>query len=208
MECQLRNLASTLVTVLAIGAPAAESPNVIFDMDTVRHRPGEAVNSAQQKVPVGSVELVNGKFGKAVQFSFAGVGPGFMTASVQASPNWNRADGFSFYVKGDGSTNWAGLELIDRDDYSLRYGYCFPLDSTEWRKMAVRWRDLTPELAGPLVDAERGYAPARFGIWASWISRRSFVRQAVRIRRCSENTGPGTKLTWGRRGTIWSQPRC
>jgi lysophospholipase L1-like esterase len=166
-------VASALVVLVGLNASAAEGANVIFDMDSVRHRPGEAVNSAQQKVPVGTVELVSGKVGKAVQFSFAGVGPGFMTASVQATPDWDRAEGFSFYVKGDGSTNWAGLELIDRNDYSLRYGYCFPLDSTDWRKIMVPWRDLTPELAGPLMDAARGYAPSGlgnfwFGKWFYW----------------------------------------
>jgi hypothetical protein len=71
-------------------AQPATSGKVILDMDSVRHRPGEVKNKDQQTVPVGTVELVEGKFGKAVRFSFAGdLGAGFMTASVSATPEWD-----------------------------------------------------------------------------------------------------------------------
>jgi lysophospholipase L1-like esterase len=86
-----------------------------------------------------------------------------MTARVRANEAWDRAAGFSFWVKGDGSSNFGGIELIDRDNFSLRYAYCFPIHSTNWQKIIVPWSDLTPELAGPLVDAAHGYAPSHFG---------------------------------------------
>jgi lysophospholipase L1-like esterase len=140
----------------------AES-NVIFDMDQVVHQPGE-VTVDGKKVPAGSAELVDGKFGKAVRFSFVeNARGGFMTARVRPTEAWDQAEGFSFWVKGDGSSHWGGIELIDRDDFSLRYGYCFPINSTEWRKVVVPWSDLTPELTGPLVDVNKGYAPSHFG---------------------------------------------
>jgi lysophospholipase L1-like esterase len=157
---------------------------IIFDMDSVRHRAGEVTTENQQKVPIGSAELVDGKIGKAVHFSFrGGLGPGFMTAPATGSSYWDQAEGFSFYVKGDGSTNWAGLELIDREDYSLRYGYCFPLDSIEWRKIVVPWRDLIPELAAPLIDPRMGYAPSRFGnFWfGKWFYWRDYPAHAFAI---------------------------
>lgn len=164
--------------------------SVLFDMDTIRHQPGE-VAQGEKKTPIGTVELVDGKFNKAVRFSFGSdLGPGFMTASVHGNPEWDRAAGFSFYVKGDGSTNFAGLEWIDRDDYSLRYGFCFSIESTEWHKVVVRWRDLIPELSAPLVDAHSGYSPSKFGNlwvgkWFYWhdYPAHSFVVDQVSLER-------------------------
>ena len=153
-------------------------------METVRHKPTEITDKAKQKVPVGTAGLVEGKVGKAVQFSFAGgLGAGFMTAGGKATPDWDRSAGFSFYLKGDGSTNWGGIELIDRSDFGLRYGFCFPLDSTEWRRITVPWRDLIPELAGPLVDAGAGYAPSGFGnFWfGKWFYWRDYPAHAFAI---------------------------
>ena len=170
---QNRALWSSVLFLLASSSLWA-AVTAIFDMDTVRHRPSEVTDKNKQKVPIGTLEAVEGKFGKAVQFSFSGgVGAGFMTAAVTATPEWDQAQGFSVYVKGDGSTNWGGLELIDKSDYSLRYGFCFPIDSTEWKKILVSWSDLIPELAGPLVNAQHGYAPSRvgnfwFGKWHYW----------------------------------------
>lgn len=134
-------------------------------MDSARHRPG---TFGKEKTPVGTIEVVPGKVENACRFTFAeGARGGFFTGAVQADEAWDRAAGFSFWLKGDGSPNWGGLELIDRGDYRLRYGYCFPLDSTEWRKITVSWRDLIPELpAGQPVDSRHGYAPSRFGnLW-------------------------------------------
>jgi lysophospholipase L1-like esterase len=143
-------------------------------MDTVRHHPTEVADKNKQKAPIGTAELAPGKFGQAVKFTFAGgLGAGFMTGAVRPTPEWNQAKGFSFYVKGDGSTNWGGLELIDKDNYGLRFGYCFPIESTDWQKITVAWQDLMPELSAPLVDAKNGYAPSRFanfwfGKWFYW----------------------------------------
>ena len=162
---------------LAAFLPAASAQTVILDMDTVRHKPTEVADKDNQKVPAGTVELVEGKFGKACLFSLReAAGPGFMTAWVAATPEWDEAAGLSFWVKGDGSTHWGGLELIDGNDYALRYGYCFPIDSTEWTRVVVPWRDLIPELAGPLVGAKGGFAPSAFrnvwfGKWFYWRER-------------------------------------
>ena len=162
---------------LAAFLPAASAQTVILDMDTVRHKPTEVADKDNQKVPAGTVELVEGKFGKACLFSLReAAGPGFMTVWVAATPEWDEAAGLSFWVKGDGSTHWGGLELIDGNDYALRYGYCFPIDSTEWTRVVVPWRDLIPELAGPLVGAKGGFAPSAFrnvwfGKWFYWRER-------------------------------------
>jgi len=153
-------------------AAAAQDGLTIMDMDTVRHQPTEV---GDPKVPTGTVELVPGHVGQACRFTFIPEArSGFFTAWVNASEAWDQADGISFWVQGDGSESWGGLELIDGDDYALRYGYCFPIDSTEWRKITIPWQDLVPEHpAAPLMDPQTGYKPSRlrnlwFGKWWYW----------------------------------------
>ena len=96
---------------LVVSAANADGPSVIFDMDTIRHQPGTV---GPQKTPIGTVELVEGKVGRACRFSFGTNNQsGFFTASVRPTPAWDLAAGLSFWIKGDGSTNWGGLELIE-----------------------------------------------------------------------------------------------
>lgn len=169
-------IACMMLTVAATGGADKPSEPVIFDMDAVRHLPTEITTEDQRKISCGAAESVDGKFGKAVRFSFVeNARGGFMAAGVGATAGWDAAEGFSFWVEGDGSDAWGGLELIDRDDFGNRYGYCFPIDSTEWRKITVRWRDLTPELASPLVDAKQGYAPSKFGNF--WFGKWQYWRE-------------------------------
>lgn len=158
------------VLLLASGCTAQQT--VILDMDTPVHQPG---TFGDDKAPVGTIEAVPGKFGQACKFSFVeGAKPGFFTKWVTATPEWDQAQGLSFWLKGDGSANWGGLEMIDGENYALRYGYCFPLNSTEWQKIVVPWRDLIPELpAGQPVDPQNGYKPSSFrnlwfGKWYYW----------------------------------------
>ena len=138
------------------------------------HKPGEVTTKDNKKVPAGTVELVDGQFGKACKFTLVeSTSPQFFTAWVNPTDDWDQFDGFSFWVKGDGSKSCGGLEFIDGDDFGLRYGYCFPIQSTEWVKVTVPWSDVVPELSGPPVDAKQGYAPNRFrnvwvGKWFYW----------------------------------------
>jgi len=165
------------------GALAGDSSGVIFDMDTVIHRPTEFANEKGQKQPAGTAESVDGKFGRAVRFTFIeGARGGFMAAAIHPTAQWDQSDGFSFWVKGDGSSNWGGIELVDRDNFALRYGYCFPIDSTEWRKIVVPWRDVIPELAGPLVG-KGGYEPSHFGnFWfGKWFYWRDYPVESFAI---------------------------
>jgi len=165
-----------LATLLLLTAPGwgQESQPTLVDLASLPHKPIEVTTKAGAKVPAGSVELVDGQFGKACKFSFVeSTGSQFFTASVNPQDNWDEYEGFSFWVKGDGSKNCGGLEFIDGENYGLRYGYCFPIDSTDWVKISVPWGDLFPELAGPLVNVDGGYAPGRFrnvwvGKWFYW----------------------------------------
>jgi lysophospholipase L1-like esterase len=168
---RLRWLAIVLGALLSVGG-VAQNALTIMDMDTVKHKPTEV---GEDKKAAGTVELAPGKIGQACRFSFIDdARSGFFTAWVNATPEWDKAAGISFWVQGDGSQSWGGLELIDGENYSLRYGYCFPIDSKEWRKIAVPWRDLVPELpAAALMDPQAGYKPSSlrnvwFGKWWYW----------------------------------------
>jgi lysophospholipase L1-like esterase len=175
-------LAVVAAMLVAPGGVHAQDANqiVLFEMDQAVHKPGQF---GDKKTTVGTVEEVDGKFGKACKFTFvAGASGGFFTAPLRGNADWDKTAGISFWVKGDGSKSWGGVELIDRDDYGLRYAFCFPIDSTEWRKVTVPWRDVLPELSQhtvkeakapgdipefapvPYVSTAAGqYPPSKFG---------------------------------------------
>ncbi len=158
----IRALTAAVMVLLFVnpGWSQTGSP-LLLDPSRVEFKPGEVALKDKTKVPAGTVRIVDGPSGKAYEFSFVeSATPQFFTARVNPTENWDAYAGFSFWVQGDGSKSWGGLEFIDGQDYSLRYGYCFPIDSTDWVKITVAWDDLIPELAAPLVDPNEGYAPA------------------------------------------------
>ena len=122
-------------------------------------------------------ELVEGKNGKAIKFSFdKGASGAFVLGRIKGSADWDTAAGLSFWVKGDGSNHLGGLELIWNNDYAQRYACAFPIDSTEWKKIMVPWRDLLPETSQAGIkplDPKNGNAPSKlgslnFGKWWYW----------------------------------------
>ncbi|MGD0093103.1 MAG: GDSL-type esterase/lipase family protein [Planctomycetota bacterium] len=125
----------------------------------------------------GRLELVEGKVGKALKFSFDDQCSGvFFIGKARGQPEWDAAAGFSFWVQGDGSQHLGGLQFVWNEDYALRYTYAFPIDNTEWKKITVAWRDLVPALPHPnarLIDPKNGNAPSKlgqlwFGKWFFW----------------------------------------
>jgi lysophospholipase L1-like esterase len=180
-------LSSLLTGFLAgqsIRGAETPAPSIIVNLNAVAFQPNEFTDKDNKKVPAGTTEVVDGKFGKAVKFSFVeGASGGFMSARLRPTPQWNQAGGFSFWVKGDGSDHWGGIELIDNNDYGLRYGYCFPINSTDWTKITVPWRDVIPELAGPLINSNGGYAPSGFGslFFGKWFYWRDYPAESYTI---------------------------
>ena len=125
----------------------------------------------------GRAEVVDGHSGKAVKFAFDdGCTNQFCITSLRGTADWDKAAGFSFWVKGDGSKALGGLQFIWNEDYAARYDYAFPIDSTEWRQVKVPWRDLIPVLPGaPLLDPKGSHPPSKlsdlwFGKWWYWKS--------------------------------------
>ncbi|MBA3834114.1 MAG: CIA30 family protein [Chthoniobacterales bacterium] len=164
----MRRLLLVLVAVpsaVALAAPA-EGP-VISTMDDLKF------NAPKDK---GKAELVDGKVGKAVRFTFdKGAGSAFFTSNIRGNADWDKAAGFSFWVKGDGNDSFAGLQLIHDDDFAVRYDFCFPVKGKEWSKVTVAWSDLVPVLPGPKAKplGADGNLPSKvsalwFGKWWYW----------------------------------------
>jgi lysophospholipase L1-like esterase len=148
-----------LAAVVA-GARAAEPGAVIDHMDEIHFRGDK-----------GTVELVDGKIGKAVKFAFPDKCQSvFFTSSIRGKPEWDDAAGFSFWVKGDGSNHFGGLQFIYDDDFAVRYDYMFPIKSTEWTKVTVAWSDLIPVLPGPKAKPlGRANKPSKLS--ALWVGK-------------------------------------
>lgn len=163
-----RTLVFTAALAL-VGTPviAADGP-LISGMDELRYTP------PKEK---GRAELVPGKVGRAVRFAFdRDARSAFFTCNTRGTPEWAKAAGFSFWVKGDGGDHTAGLEFVYDDDYAVRYDFAFLVKGTAWTKVTVAWDDLVPVLPGPKsnpLGGPAGNSPAKlvgpwFGKWWYW----------------------------------------
>src|SRR5579883_2966158 len=152
----MHHLLMVLTALSAIPSARAADSLVLDSMDEIRFR------SPKDR---GKAELVDGKVGKAVRFSFdKDARSVFFTSALRGSPAWDRAAGISFWVKGDGSDSCGGIELIYDNDFAVRYDFVFPIKNKEWVKVVVPWRDFVPVLPGARsqpLDLEKGNKPSR-----------------------------------------------
>jgi lysophospholipase L1-like esterase len=162
----LRLMRMAGLVLVASALPAFSQ--IISSMDELRW------NVPKEKA---QAELVEGKVGKAVQFSFERESRSvFFTSNLKGNPDWDKAAGFSFWVKGQGSNVWGGLQFIYNEDYGLRYDYMFPVRGTNWTQVVVAWSDLIPVLPGTnahLLNPKGGNLPSKlrgpwFGKWWYW----------------------------------------
>jgi acyl-CoA thioesterase I len=125
----------------------------------------------------GRVEAVDGHDGKAVKFTFDAESNGkYARAKFRGEADWDQAAGISFWVKGDGSPHLGALEFIWNEDYAQRYAISFRIDSTEWTKVVVPWRDFLAESSAPAavpLDPATDHKPSQlslawFGKWWFW----------------------------------------
>lgn len=149
------------LVVAAIVPARAEEGAVVASMDQMRFQ------APKEK---GRAEPVAGKVGGAIRFHFDKDARGvFFTSNIHGSPEWDRAQGFSFWIKGEGTDGFGGLEFIYDDDYSVRYDLCFPIKGREWTKVTVAWSDLIPVLPGPRatpLGTPGGNSPSKLsGLW-------------------------------------------
>ncbi len=118
----------------------------------------------------GRMEIVEGKVGKATRFQFDKDSSGtFFTSNIHGKAEWDRAAGFSFWVKGGRSDGLGGLEFIYDEDYAVRYDLAFPFKADEWTKVTVAWNELIPVLPGPRakpIGSPGGNQPSKItGMW-------------------------------------------
>lgn len=120
----------------------------------------------------GTAELVDGKVGKAVKFTLdKDARSAFFTGRVRGTAEWDKAAGFSFWVKGDGTDCFAGLQLIHDDDFAVRYDLCFPVKGTEWQKVTAAWADFVPVLPGPKAKPLGAGGNAASKVSALWLGK-------------------------------------
>jgi len=157
-------IAAALLAALAPSGVQAQEAGLIASMDEMRFQPPKSK---------GRANLVEGKVGKALRVHFdQDAASTFFTSNIRGTPDWDRAQGFSFWIKSDGSDGFGGIEFIYDDDYAVRYDYCFPVKGTGWKKVSVAWRDLIPVLPGPRakpLGTKGGNAPSK--ITALWLGK-------------------------------------
>jgi lysophospholipase L1-like esterase len=156
------------IVVAVLSLLSADEPNLIASMDEMRY------SAPKSK---GRMELVEGKVGKATRFEFdKDCTSTFFTSNIHGTPEWDRAAGFSFWVKGRGVDGFGGLQFIYDEDYAVRYDLAFPVKGVEWTKVEVAWNDLIPVLPGPKakpLGTSVGNPPSKlsglwFGKWWYW----------------------------------------
>ena len=90
---------------------------------------------------------------------------------IQPDEAWNRYDGLSFWVKGDGSENWANIRLQARNGQAA-WVASFPLRQTEWHEVRLAWGDFVPVTARiDELGTAKGIRPAeidRVGFGKEW----------------------------------------
>ena len=78
-----------------------------------------------------------------LDYATAAIPSVFFISNINGQPQWDEAAGFSFWLKGDGSSNVGALQFIYDEDYGARYEYAFPLKDTEWHQVTnFRWTSL------------------------------------------------------------------
>ena len=157
----LKPLALIIVASALASLAVADDPAIIASMDANRFAAPPAK---------GRAEVVEGKVGKAVLFRFDDKAQStFFTSNIHGTPDWDKAAGFSFWVKGDGVDGFGGLQFIYDDDYAVRYDLAFAVKGTDWTKVTVAWHDLILVLPGPRakpLGTTDGNKPSKLsGLW-------------------------------------------
>ena len=132
-----RSFVFSLLAFLLSAATALSARHILFqnEMNVIDTMDAVSFVGAKDKA---RVEAVPGKIGNALKFTFDNESMNAMLiGKASGKPEWDKAAGFSFWVKGDGSEHLGGMEFIWNGDYTTRYAYAFPIDSTEWKKIVV-----------------------------------------------------------------------
>lgn len=159
----MKRIIAAAIPLLFASISLADGP-VIDSFDEMRFRaPAEKA----------SAKLIPGHTGSAIEFQFEKESPSvFFGSNIHGQPNWDDAEGISFWVKGDDSAEVGAIQFIYDEDYAVRYEYAFPLKGTDWHKVTIAWRDFVPVLPGAnsnLLDPKKGNRPSKLS--ALWVGK-------------------------------------
>ena len=107
---------------------------------------------------------------------------GLAWTDPKADESWNDWDGLAFWAKGDGSENWALVEVWT-DGYNSRRMGIFPLKNNQWHEVRMAWADLTPTGACNIGEAE-GNMPSDIsflGFGKSWTFTPAHTKPAFEV---------------------------
>src|SRR5687767_8202422 len=166
-----RRLTSLALILFFLSATSPAADGLIDAMDALTFQP------PKEKA---KVELVDGKIGKAIKLTFDEGSHAFITGNSKATPEWDKAEGISFWLKGDGSQHCGAMHFIWNEDYAMRYECAFPLNSTEWKKVYIPWSDITAALSNEQskpLDVKNGPLPSKLS--QMWFGKRDYWRDVA-----------------------------
>jgi lysophospholipase L1-like esterase len=139
-----------LLSVLAVGIAGAE-PVVLDECDSVS---GWQVGKAPAAVEAVA-EAAHGAGALRITL------PGEVTrllakAYVPEAAPWDRSQGLSFWIKGDGSDQFGCLAVTGVYTFVVY----FPLKDTAWRQVTVPWADFIPESQVDPIGTPGGMPPS------------------------------------------------
>ncbi|NOZ21141.1 MAG: hypothetical protein GXP25_08630 [Planctomycetes bacterium] len=138
----MARLARVLIAyfVLAGLTQAGADPVVLEDFETLAGWQARAKSAAFKQADSAAV-------GKgAIRVTLPGmVFKQLSKRPLEGSAAWDRYEGLSFWVKGDGSDLFGSVAIGPRPAGYYSYVCYFPLKNTEWHKVTVAWEDLVPE---------------------------------------------------------------
>ncbi|MDD4537739.1 MAG: GDSL-type esterase/lipase family protein [Lentisphaeria bacterium] len=116
--------------------------------------------------------------------------PGSVSKKIQRGDDirelWDKSQGLSFHIKGDGSDAW-GVIGVNASYGAFSYVYFFPLKNRDWVKYTVAWSDFIPEGAVDLIGTPEGLPPSgiltlRFGCrWKIWFDNEAIPTHSFAI---------------------------
>ncbi len=128
------------LTILTLSSAALAEPVVLADCEHP-----EAWKAAAPATVAAAGEAAVGQ--GAVQIGLPGTATLTLAARATAAmAAWDRYQGLSFMVKGDGSPNFGCLAVSGGgSDGTYSYVTWFPLRDTAWHQVTVGWDELVPE---------------------------------------------------------------
>ena len=124
---------------------------------------------------------------------------------LPGSAAWDKCDGLSFWVKGDGSDLFGCMAVGQGPQGNYCFVHYFPLKDTQWHKVTVSWDDLVPEdqyypIGSPGALPPSGIMAIRFGTrWTIYhnnnpVPPHQYCIDQVQIEEKVEKPGPTPPL--------------